>query len=221
MLHEASGGMLWAALAAEADALATRLLSAIRDYLAAHPRMTAMPLATLHSTVCPRLDAHVFKLATARLVASGAGEQVTEGLRPRGHRQQFSATELKLAEKIEGLLAVRGGTPLKLEAVAGTLGQPAARLERFLGELERAGRVVKLAAGVYLARRDFDEWRRRAEQLLAQHGSLTLGEFRNAIGVGRGLALQVLEHFDRRGFTRRVGEARVAAAPKAAAKERA
>lgn len=221
ILREEAGGVTWVVLTAEADALATRLLSAIRDYLAAHPRMTAMPAATLHSAICSRLDVRVFKLATGRLVARGEVEQGADGLRPRGHRQQFSATELKLAEKIEGLLAVRGGTPPKLEAVAGTLGQPAARLERFLGELERAGRVVKLAAGVYLARRDFDEWQRRAEQLLAQHGSLTLGEFRNAIGVGRGLALQVLEHFDRRGLTRRVGEARVAAAPKAAAKERA
>jgi selenocysteine-specific elongation factor len=212
VLRENSGGVPWVVLEASADALATRLRDAIHDYLAAHPRMTAMPLATLHSTACPRLDAHVFRLVAARLVAGGEAEQVTEGLRPRGHRQQFSAAEEKLAEEIEGLLAVRGATPPKLDALAMTLGQPAARIERFLGELARAGRVVKLASGIYLTRRDLDDWRGHAERILNDKGRLALGEFRSAIGVGRELALVVLEHFDREGFTRRQGDARITVA---------
>ncbi|MDP2825230.1 MAG: selenocysteine-specific translation elongation factor [Sulfuritalea sp.] len=211
VLHENPGGMPWVVLTAATDALATRLHGAVREYLAAHPRMTAMPLATLHSSACPRFDARVFKLATARLVARGEVERSGEGLRPRGHDQQFSAAEEKLAEKIEELFAARGATPPKLEAVARILGQPAARIERFLGELERAGRVVKLAAGVYLVRRDFDSWRMCAEHILGGSGRLTLGEFRNAIGVGRELALLALEYFDRQGLTRRAGDARVAA----------
>ncbi|HJX18420.1 MAG TPA: SelB C-terminal domain-containing protein, partial [Acidiferrobacterales bacterium] len=182
------------------------------DYLAAHPRMTAVPLATLHASVCPKLDARAFRLATARLVAGGEVEQVAEGLRPRGHRQQFSPAEEKLAARIEVLLAARGGTPPKLEALATILGQPAARIERFLGGLARAGRVVKLASGIYLTQRDLDEWRGHAKRILNEKGRLALGEFRNAIGVGRELALTVLEYFDRQGITRRQGDARVSAA---------
>ncbi len=214
ILRDESGGTLWVALANEADALATRLSAAVHDYLKAHPRMTAMPPATLHAAVCPKLDVRVFRLATARLAARGEIEQTGEGLRPRGHRQQFSTAEEKLASKIEGLLEAHGATPPKLGMLAKTLGQPVARVERFLGELVRAGRVVKIATGVYLARRDFDRWRTRSEQILREQGRLTLGEFRNAIGVGRELALQVLECFDRQGFTRRAGDARVAAGHK-------
>ncbi len=212
ILRDESGDAAWVALAPAADALAVRLCTAIGDYLAVHPRMTAVPLATLRASVCPKLEARAFKLATARLVAGGKIEQVAEGLRPRGHRQQFSAAEEKLAARIEVLLAARGGTPPKLEALATTLGQPAARIERFLGELARAGRVVKLASGIYLMQRDLDAWRGHAERILNEKGRLALGEFRNAIGVGRELALLVLEHFDRQGITRRQGDARVAAA---------
>ncbi len=212
ILRESSGGVPWVALAAQADTLAARLHVAIRDYLAAHPRMTAMPLATLHSSACPRLDAQVFRLVTARLVAGGEVEQLTEGLRLRGHRQQFSAAEEKLAGRIEGLLGARGGTPPKLEALAQALGQPAARIERFLGELARTGRVVRIAEGIYLTRADLEAWRARAERILSAQDRLTLGEFRTAIGVGRELAMLVLEHFDRQGFTRRMGDARVAIA---------
>ena len=115
-------------------------------------------------------------------------------------------------KKSKGCSAARGGTPPKLDALAKTLGQPAARIERFLGELARAGRVVKLASGIYLTRRDLDDWRGHAERILNDKGRLALGEFRSAIGVGRELALVVLEHFDREGFTRRQGDARIAAA---------
>jgi selenocysteine-specific elongation factor len=211
LLRDNSGGVDWVAIEATVEAFTAQLFTAVRDYLAAHPRMTAMPLATLHAAVCPKFDARVFRLVTARLVARGGVEQVAEGLRPHGHRQQFSAAEESLAKKIEGLLAARGGTPPKLEAVAKALGQPAGRIERFLGELERAGRVVKVAAGVYITRRDFDRWRAHAERILNEKGRLALGEFRNAIGVGRELALAVLEQFDRQGVTRRTGDARVAA----------
>jgi selenocysteine-specific elongation factor len=211
VLHDESGGVGWVALATEVDALVARLRAAIRDYLATHPRMTAMPLATLHSSVCPKLDARVFRLVTARLVAGGAAEQVTEGLRPCGHRQQFSAAEEQLAARVEGFLHARAGTPPKLEALARLVGQPAGRIERFLGELARAGRVVKLASEIYVTRRDLDDWREHAGRILNDKGRLALGEFRNAIGVGRELALMVLEHFDRQGFTRRQGDARIAA----------
>ena len=151
-------------------------------------------------------------MAPGRRAGGGGVEQVADGLKPRGHRQQFSATEEKLAARIEVLLAARGGTPPKLEALATTLGQPAARIERFLGELARAGRAVKLASGIYLTQRDLDAWRGHAKRILNEKGRLALGEFRNAIGVGRELALLVLEHFDRQGITRRQGDARVAAA---------
>ena len=70
--------------------------------------------------------------------------------------------------------------------------------------------MVKLASGIYLTQRDLDEWRGHAKRILNEKGRLALGEFRNAIGVGRELALTVLEHFDREGITRRQGDARVA-----------
>jgi selenocysteine-specific elongation factor len=211
LLRDNSGGVDWVAIEASVEAFTAQLFTAVRDYLAAHPRMTAMPLATLHASACPKFDARVFRLVTARLVATGEVEQVADGLRPRGHRQQFSAAEEKLADKIERLLAARGGTPPKLEALAKALDQPVARIERFLGELERAGLVVKVATGVYLTRCDFDGWRAQAERILNDRGRLALGEFRSAIGVGRELALAVLEQFDRQGITRRAGDARVAA----------
>ncbi|MDP2829226.1 MAG: SelB C-terminal domain-containing protein, partial [Sulfuricellaceae bacterium] len=200
----------WVALAKDVAGMETSLLSALSHFLGENPRMTAMPAATLHSTACPRLDAHVFRFLVARLASGGRIEQGADGLCPIGYRQQFSGEDFRLAQRLEDLLACKGTPPPKPEALAKALGLPAKQVNRFLGDLLRSGRVVKVAADVYLLRRDIDAWRENARCLLEERGTLSLAEFRDSIGVGRGLALQVLEHFDRTGLTRRQGEGRVA-----------
>ena len=56
------------------------------------------------------------------------------------------------------------------------------------------GGIVGCASAYYLARAG---------------GTLTAAAFRDRSGIGRNLAIEVLEYFDRIKFTRRVGDARV------------
>jgi selenocysteine-specific elongation factor len=211
LVREATGTDVWVASATAVDDLLALLQQVLSDYLRAHPRTTAMPLATLHASACPRLDTRVFRLLVTRLTAAGKAEQMEDGLRPPGHRQQFSALETRLAERIEIELSFHGKPLPKLAALARAVGQTVSQLGRFLGELERAGRVVRLAPEIYVTRRDLDTWRGRAEKLLAQHGQMTLAQFRDDIGAGREFAMQVLEYLDHAGVTRRQGNARIAA----------
>ncbi len=211
IVREETSGTMWVALAQEVEALESKLFNVLTDYLAVHSHETAMPVATLHQVACPRLDRRVFRLLLARLTAERKVEQAAEGVRPVGHRQHFAAREPALVAKIEAALASRGSTPPKLDVLADVVGVPVKKLAHFLGELGRAGRVVKIGEGVYVTRADLEAWRAEATRLLAERGTLSLGQFRDAISVGRGLALQVLEYFDRHGITRRSGDVRVAA----------
>jgi selenocysteine-specific elongation factor len=45
-----------------------------------------------------------------------------------------------------------------------------------------------------------------ARELIAEHGALVAADFRDATGLGRKRAIQILEFFDRIGFLRRVGD---------------
>jgi selenocysteine-specific elongation factor len=210
MVREEIGSDTWIASSDAVDGLLRRLQQTLADYLRQHPRATAMPVATLRAGVCPRLDTRVFRRLVERLAASGKAEQIEDGLRLPGHRQQFSAIEAQLAERIEAELGFHGKPLPKLPALARTMGQTVAQLGRFLGELERTGRVVRLAPEIYVTRRDLDTWRGRAETLLAQHGRMTLAQFRDEIGAGREFTMQVLDYFDHAGVTRRQGDARIA-----------
>ena len=48
----------------------------------------------------------------------------------------------------------------------------------------------------------------RALELVEQHGSLRVVDWRDRIGIGRKRAIQLLEYFDRIGFTRRLANER-------------
>ena len=203
-------GAGWIAQMSAIDAAVAGMHTVLDRYLGEHPRMTAMPLAALHAAACPQLDARVFRLLVARLCTGGGALQTADGIRTTHHAQRFTLRDDALAARLETLLRCASGMPPKVEALAQALGMPAPQLTQFLGELERAGRIARLGPGAYVATRELAKWRGKALELLSSRGRLGLGEFRDAIGLGRGVALLALERFDREGVTRRVGEHRVA-----------
>jgi selenocysteine-specific elongation factor len=210
--REVVEGTVWIGLRSAVEALGPQLVAATGAHLRDRPRDTAMAPATLHSTVCRRLDLRIFRSLLDRLVAGGELELTPDGVRPVGHRQNFSPADVALADRVGELLAHHGKPPPKLEALAREIGLAAPRLRRFLGELERAGRVARLAEGVYVTRRDLVAWRDEARACLGMHERMTVAQFRDRVGLGRGLAIMVLERLDQEGITKRIGDSRVAAA---------
>ena len=204
-------GTVWIGLRRAVEGLGPQLVAAMGAYLRDHPRVTAVAPATLRSTVCPRVELRIFRSLLERLAAGGELELTSDGVRPRGHRQTFSPEDAVLADRVEELLMHQGKPPPKLEALAREVRLPPPRLRRFLGELERAGRVARLAEGVYATRRDLAAWRAAVQSYLGAHERMTVAQFRDQSGIGRGLAILVLEHLDQEGITKRVGDSRVAA----------
>lgn len=57
----------------------------------------------------------------------------------------------------------------------------------------------------YYRSRRIDQFAALIRELDAERGGANAADFRDRLGVGRKLAIQVLEFFDRSGFTRRKG----------------
>lgn len=203
----------WIAPHDAVERLAGRLRELVREWLERHPRRSALSEATLYNLCPERLGRRVFRRIVDRLVERGELVRAGDGVRTPEHRQQFSTVEQRRAAEIDRRLDARHGTPPRLGDLAQALSVPEALLESFLGELEHAGEVVRLEQGIYAARRDVDAWQRLVRGLDREGQGFTLARFRDAAGVGREFALKVLEHFDRRGITRREGTLRIAAQP--------
>ena len=91
--------------------------------------------------------------------------------------------------------------------LAKALRTPLAPLESGLNGLAQRGLLVRISAKrFYLPER----LAAIAAQVaaLAEQEPLTVRRFRDHAGIGRNIAIELLEHFDRRGYTRRHGDAR-------------
>ena len=85
---------------------------------------------------------------------------------------------------------------------------PQAILERDLKELAKRGFVVHVAAHRYYLPDQLSSLASEVTQLADGKG-FSVREFRDHTGIGRNVAIEVLEYFDRRGFTRRQDNERV------------
>ena len=82
-----------------------------------------------------------------------------------------------------------------------------AEIEAFLGRAAGFGLVVRVAGNRYFLPRTLRQLAEIGEALAAE-GCLTAAAFRDRSGIGRNLAIQLLEFFDRARFTLREGDRR-------------
>ena len=125
------------------------------------------------------------------------------------HEIEFSSAEKVLWRRIAPSLGPNR-KPMSIHDIAATQNLEVKTVERVLARAARAGYVVRIAAGRFLHKSAFRDLAIKAETLAANSdGSLfDAAAFRDRSALGRGISIQVLEYFDRIGFTQRVGDQR-------------
>ena len=68
--------------------------------------------------------------------------------------------------------------------------------------------IVAVAPGILLLRAEFDKAMDMLLEYLSSNEKITLGEFRDLLGTSRKYAMALLEFCDRRGVTKKTGDAR-------------
>ncbi len=78
-----------------------------------------------------------------------------------------------------------------------------------IGRAQREGKLVKINAKRYALASVLNDFAQAALDLTADEPTLTVVRYRDHLGCGRNIAVDVLEYFDGIRFTRRDGEARI------------
>ena len=115
-----------------------------------------------------------------------------------------------LWEKVRGEIAREGLRPASLRDVADAVGIDTRRLEALLVRAGRHRLVHRVSKTRYCTREMLAELALLAEAAAAgaPDGMLGVAAFRDVSGIGRNMAIEVLEYFDKLKFTQRRGEAR-------------
>jgi selenocysteine-specific elongation factor len=118
------------------------------------------------------------------------------------HKPGFSAEQLAVWEKIDALF---GDDPWWVRDLARETQQDEQVVRQLLRFAAQLGLVTAILKDRYYRNDRIQTFANLIRELDQTQGATSAADFRDSLGVGRKLAVQILEYFDRIGFTRRRG----------------
>jgi selenocysteine-specific elongation factor len=188
---------------------AQRACGALEEFHRTRPAEPGPDLARLRRIAAPNAPQQAWEALIDELVGSGRVRRNGAWLQLPAHALQLSAQERKDAERVAAQLAARRFSPPWVRDLAIQLHEPERRIRQLLAGLGRDGRAYQIVPDLYFERDAVAELARVVERLADEHGAVQAAAFRDAATLGRKRAIQILEFFDRVGYTRRVGDAHV------------
>ncbi len=144
-------------------------------------------------------------LAEKHLSSSGAW------LHLPGHSVQLTANEQALSEQLLPRLQEGRFDPPWVRDLANDTGTSEELVRQLLRKLARQGQLFQVVKDLFYTAANMDELARIIRTLAdaTPNGEVMAREFRDATGLGRKRAIQIIECFDRLGYTRRVRDAHI------------
>ncbi len=126
-----------------------------------------------------------------------------------GHAVTLSDAESSLATKLQPLIAAGRFNPPWVRDLAHSLNEPEERVRQVLRKQVTQGTVYQVVHDLFYDRHCVNELATTVTKLAHEHGTIEAAQYRDALGLGRKRAIQILEFFDRVGHTRRIRDSRV------------
>jgi selenocysteine-specific elongation factor len=188
--------------------LGTKLLDALALEHERAPDMVGVERERLRRMTAARLPRPAFDALSAELLASGRIAQTRAWLHLPTHRASVSAADRALFAVLKPLLDTAPWNPPRVRDVSRATGTPEESVRQLFKRIARAGELYPVAHDHYYTAAAVAELAGIVCTLNAEQGAAQIASLRDRIadggGGGRKVATQILEFFDRIGYTRRV-----------------
>jgi selenocysteine-specific elongation factor len=194
--------------------LGQRLLDALAHEHERAPDMIGVEAARLRRMTAARLPVPVFGALVAELLAAGVLARTRAWLHLPQHRASVSVADRDLFQVLRPLLDVRPYNPPRVRDVFKATGTPEDVVRRLFRHMARAGELYPVAHDHYYTAEAVAELAAIVRRLHETEGGARIASLRDVLadgsgGGGRKVATQILEFFDRVGYTRRVRDEHV------------
>ncbi|PQQ32296.1 selenocysteinyl-tRNA-specific translation elongation factor SelB [Photorhabdus luminescens] len=183
-----------------------KLLQVLAEYHRQHVDQLGLGRARLKRMAMPTLDeALVYTLIDA-LLSDGQLKQLRGWLYLPEHSLSFSDEQAKLWQRIVPYFT---DDPWWVRDLAADLKEEEATVRNLLKKSAQLGHIIAIVPDRYYCSQRIQQFAELIRQFNQDCGAITAADFRNQLGIGRKLAIQILEFFDRSGFTRRQAESHI------------
>ncbi|SDO03303.1 selenocysteine-specific translation elongation factor [Pseudomonas jinjuensis] len=185
--------------------LESQLLHALQRFHEDQPDELGPDRDRLRRYALPQLERPVFIALLERQLASGAIHSSGPWLHLPDHQVQLGAEDERLKERLWPLLEQGGFDPPWVRDLARETTTDEAAVRLLLRKLARLGLLHQVVRDLFYPEATLRQLASHALQLRGDTGIIQAATFRDRIGIGRKRSIQLLEYFDRIGFTRRIG----------------
>ena len=193
------------------EELVDALCSALDRFHAGNPQLAGMGPDELRAVISPRPSQTVVEAALARALQDGRIERTATRFRSKGHRSALKGEDAQRWARVRPKLTETPMQPPVVHDLARELGEAPAELEALLVRVHHTGEAIRVADNRFLIPEGLAALAHIAEACAREEedGRFEARGFKQRAGIGRNLAIDVLEFFDRNGLTRRLQDRRM------------
>jgi selenocysteine-specific elongation factor len=191
-------------LAAHWAALRERAVSALRAFHAQVPDELGPDIGRLRRMALPDSHEALWRALIEALVHERIVVRSAPWLHLPEHAMMLSEDDQALACKLQPLIAAGRFDPPWVRDLAVIAHEPELRVRAVLRKQVMQNTVYQVVRDLFYDHECISELAAVVSAIAREHGAVNAAHYRDAVGLGRKRAIQILEFFDRVGFTRRV-----------------
>jgi selenocysteine-specific elongation factor len=195
---------------AHATAWIERVSAALQRWHTEYRDRAGAPPESLRRTLQTSAPRPTWAAALTLALADGLTKKVGPMVALAGHEATMAHADRVLWDELEPILLEGGLRPPRVRELAAATAEEPARIEAVLRRAANLGLVAPVAKNRFFPPRALDALISIARELTEAQPDrrFTAQQFKDATGIGRNVAIEVLEYLDQIGVTKRTGESR-------------
>jgi len=184
-------------------------LEFLQEFHRQNPLQAGAMKEEFKSKLPSQVDLRLFNYLLSSLISEKKIYVEKETIRLAGHKISLKEEEKDLHQKMTALYLKGELQPPTVKEVATELRVSEGELKPVLQLLTKEGALLKVKEDLYFLRQAVEGLEQKIISFLRQHKELTPSQFKEISQVSRKFAIPLLEYFDGKKLTLRVGDKRV------------
>jgi selenocysteine-specific elongation factor len=184
-------------------------LAKLREFHEQQPDEPGIDRARLRRLAMPGVSDVIWRALIDGMLGDQAIARSDYWLHLPEHRVTLDEREHRLAGNLQSILAATGYDPPWVRDLAASVQAPEEEIRQVLRKCAVQRQVYQVVKDLFYHRDSAQQLAQQLQTLYLRDGVVAAATFRDAIGVGRKRSIQVLEFFDRVGYTRRTPHGRI------------
>ncbi|MET0310557.1 MAG: selenocysteine-specific translation elongation factor [Burkholderiaceae bacterium] len=201
-----SAGAGWLITQAQLSRTQEAVVAALDKFHREHPQEVGPERNRLRRLAAPRTPQALWDALLSRMGSAGLAGVRNGFVHLPAHGEQLRAADRVVAERALPMLLQGRFDPPWVRDIAKDAKLPEDQVRQVLARLGKTGEAYQVVKDLYYHPHTVRELAGLARDIAARDKAITAAAFRDATGLGRKRAIQILEFLDRIGFLRRAGD---------------